>query len=384
MKKKDKHLFLIAGEHSGDHHGQSLMQALKQYGKVTFSGVGGPMMRQEGMKTLIPMEEFTLMGFKEIFLNLFKVFWQFRKIRKAIFKSQPDAVVFIDYPGFNIRMAKSLRKKGYKGRLIHYISPTVWAWGKGRIKKMASSLDRLLTILPFEAKCFESTPLPVAYVGHPTVEQIDTYNYDPDWKAKLGIEPNKTLLSLFPGSRSLELEQGLPKQLEALEKLSQETPDSIIAVSCADEKYRERIESALRERGVTAYIIPQKFTYELMRETRAAIATSGTITLELGLHQVPTVTTYEVKGFNRFVAKNILRINLPFYCIVNILCGKEVFPEFIAQPYTPEELVNTLRPFLGESMKREQVVEGCQELKRILGETSASKNAAKHILELLR
>lgn len=380
---KKKHIFFFAGEQSGDTHGKHLMQAIKRFSKAKMCGVGGPLMRKEGLEAFMKMESFALMGFKDIILSFPKAAWQFRKVRRRIMKTKPDAVVFIDYPGFNIRMAEALRKKGYKGALIHYISPSVWAWGKKRIKRMADTLDLLLTILPFEAKCYENTTLPVAYVGHPTVEELENHIYDTHWYEKLGLKEVQNIISLFPGSREIELAKGLPKQVAALKTLQAKYPDYLIAISCSHDDHRLTIRKELIKQELNAIIVPEAFKYELMRASKASIATSGTITLELALHEVPTVVTYEVNGLNRFVAKYIIRPQVSHFCITNILGDREIYPEYIAKKYQSETLVEEVDSFLTDEKKRENVVRGCQEVKLILGKSTASTNAAKHILELV-
>src|SRR5262249_39681155 len=209
--------------------------------------------------------------------------------------------VTIDYPGFNLRLAKHLRKKGYAGKLIHFICPSVWAWGKKRIPLMGSTLDLLLSILPFEKKLFEHTPLKVAYVGHPLVERMKNYSYQT-------FASDSKIIALFPGSRKKEIERNLPLYLDACCELAHKFK---IALSVSDERYRPLMLEILKTKQWREEEIlwaTPDHTYELMKKAYLAIAKSGTVTLELALHRVPTVVTYGVSFLDKIIAYDILRI----------------------------------------------------------------------------
>ena len=181
-------LFIFAGEKSGDLHGFHLIESLGRHMPgCDITTVAGPEMRTLNTRVFLPMEDFEVMGFSDVLFSFRKIVKQFRLIRDHLLATQPDAVIFIDYPGFNLRMAKSLRKNGYKGKLIQYIAPTFWAWGASRVHQMIDTLDLLLTIYPFENKAFENTPLNVKYVGNPVQEGIRHHRYHDHWSEILGI-----------------------------------------------------------------------------------------------------------------------------------------------------------------------------------------------------
>lgn len=383
-----KQIFIFAGEQSGDLHGSNLVKAMQQQiPNIRFTGVGGPQMRILGVECLLNMEDFELMGFSDVLMSLPKQIKQFYKIRNAIMHQRPAIVILIDYPGFNLRLARSLRKSGYTGKIMQYISPTIWAWGSGRIKTMVDSLDLLLTILPFEPECFKNTSLPVQYVGHPTVETITNHRYEDNWLQNLGYEKHDEIIALFPGSRKSELLHNLPKQLEAAKLLKETHPHARFAISCARQEFsltiRECIAQSRLKLDEDAFTIPSLYSYELMRDCRTAIAKSGTVTLELALHQKPTVVVYQLTRLNKFIAKYFLRLNLPHYCLVNILAKQEVFPELIANGYTPESLSAELEKLHKDSREREKCINACINLQNILERKSASKEAAKAIEKLL-
>jgi lipid-A-disaccharide synthase len=309
-------LFIFAGEVSGDLHGEKLLKELYERNPtLKVKGVGGPKMRAIGMDCMIPMEEFQVMGFIDIISSLSKLYKQFKTIKEEILKSRPKGVVTIDYPGFNLRMATALCRKNSPAKRIHYICPTVWAWGKGRIPKMERSLDHLLTILPFEPSFFHKEQLDVHYVGHPLISRIQSHEYDPYWNQEYGIEKEQQILSLFPGSREKELLRNLPIQVKVAKRLQKESPELVVALSCFDEKFRPLLE----KKGVGLKIISPKHSYELMRASHFALATSGTVTLELALHQIPTVVTFAINPLDVFLAQKIFRINLSHYALPNNL-----------------------------------------------------------------
>ena len=338
-------------------------------------------MRAEGVECLMPMEKFAVMGFSDVLKAFPSLYKQFYAVRDAILKSQPDAVLFVDYPGLNLRMAKALRKSGYKGRLIHYICPSVWAWGKKRIEHMAATLDMLLTIYPFEAGCFEHTSLKVNYIGNPLNEYIARHRYQENWRSEFPWT-EQPLIALFPGSRQGEIRRNLPKQLRAAALFQKKHPDIAFAISCSNPDLKPMIETIIEEEKVgQAFTVPGKYTYELMRDCHSAVAKSGTVTLELALHKRPTVVVYELSTLNWFIAKFLIRLNMPHYCIVNILSEKRLFPELIEAGFDKENLARQLEN-IHSGPRREDCLQGCEQIKNLF-QDNASTHAAQAIRDLL-
>jgi lipid-A-disaccharide synthase len=370
-------LFIFAGEKSADIHGERLLLALKKkFPHLHISGVGGPRMRSVGIQSILQMEDFQVIGFIDVFFSLPSLIRHFYTVSRAIEKLRPKVVLTIDYPGFNLRLHRHLRKKGYTGKICHYICPSVWAWGKNRIPLMVQHLDLLLTILPFEKKLFEWTSLKVAYVGNPLVEKIGSYVYKP-----FSLSKDKKSVAVFPGSRKKEIERNLPLQLQACKKLD----GFHVAISLSDERYAPLIQSILDQEGFSKdamSIIPADYTYELMREAHFAIAKSGTVTLELALHRVPTVVVYAISAWDLFIAKDLLRIRLPYYCLVNIIAEKEIFAELIGPHFTRESLLAHVYALLNPS-HYSQCQKDCEEIISILGQTNAAEEAAKQLTPLL-
>lgn len=380
------HFFIFAGELSGDMHGGRLIEALRTDLKdLVVTGVGGPQMRAQGISNVLAMEDFNVMGFSDVLASLPRLWKQFNRVRDHILETSPKTVIFIDSPSFSLRMAKTLRKRGFKGKIVQYISPTVWAWGKERIQQLADFFDLLLTVYPFEKPYFDQTSLHVQYVGNPIKETIRQHRYDPHWKKLFSIKESDQLIALFPGSRPAEIQRNLPKQLAAARLILEKYPETSFTVSCADKSNMPALKRILDESGLKpeqVFFIPKAYSYELMSCCRSAIAKSGTVTLELALHHCPTVVVYELSWLNRFIAQYWLRVNLPHYCIVNILGQGEIFPELIVQGFTAENLYEKLSALHEEGPVRKACIAGCVEIDTLLSAVDASKRAAQAILEM--
>lgn len=382
-----KSLFIFAGEHSGDLHGSYLLKALKErIPELAVEGVGGPLMRSQGIHPILKMEDFEVMGLTDVLLALPKLYKNFHRIKRHILETSPEVVILIDYPGFNLRMAQALRRKGYGGKIIQYVSPSVWAWGKHRIEIMAETLDLLLSIYPFETEYFAGTGLKTAYVGNPIQEYIANYHYDDTWHQKLGIPHMDKMLGLFPGSRQGEIARNLPIMLAAVERLRHSFPKITVAISYANESTSQIIKEILNDfpdLKEHVYLVPKKYTYELMRDCHSAIAKSGTVTLELALHHRPTVVIYKLTRLNRLYAKYILKLKLSYYCIVNILAKKSIFPELIEDELSADKLFKRVAALYEDGEGRLECIQQCHSLQTMLGQHHTSRQAADEIAGLL-
>jgi lipid-A-disaccharide synthase len=364
--------FIFAGEASGDLHGAHLMKAMKLLRQdAHFQGVGGEKMAQQRLHSLFPFEKLQVMGFTDVMTSLPTLYRCLSLCTETVLQGKPEACILIDYQGFNIKLAQELKKKGYKGKIILYVSPSVWAWGRSRIQKMEKAYDLVLSILPFEPKFYEVSSLPAVYVGNPLIELVQSYTYDPDWKKKAAIPENKKLIALFPGSRPAEIEKNLPLQLQAVKKLLDKDPNLHVVVSLKDK--------TLLPDDPRFSLLPKAYHYECMKECSGAIAKSGTITLELALHGTPFVVTYPVGGINYLIAKYILQLSLKNYCLANILLNETVYPEWIGYWLDSTTIANSLE----EVMRSQKSKEASERLKQILGSKQASLEAAKTILDTL-
>lgn len=366
-KSKSLDLFIAAGELSGDVHGANLIEALlKLNPELKIGAVAGPRMRKLPIQTLFRMEDLKVMGFTDVIAALPRLIWMFFSIRNQILKLNPKGVVFIDYPGLHLRLERHLRRKGFSGKLIHFICPTVWAWGKKRIPIMAENLDLLLTIFPFEKECFSNTGLKVEYVGHPLTLSVAEFRPSNKFSGKI--------LAIFPGSRKSEIEKNLPLQLQVARRLKALDPTLQIAIS----KTQYEIDAP------DALIVEPEGHYELMRSCHLAIATSGTVALELALHKTPTVVCFAIDKRDVFIAQKIFKIHLPFYAMPNIIAETQVFPELFGPHFTEENLFFFAQKLWNEESARKTCIAECERVQKILGTTAASERAANLILSEIK
>lgn len=364
-------LFLLAGEPSGDLQGAALVEELLALNpSLRIAAVAGPRMRKFPITCIEPMESLQVMGFLDVALALPKIARLFFSLRRKILELSPKAFIGIDYPGLNLRMHRSLKKHGFQGKLIHYICPTVWAWGKGRIPQMAKTLDLLLTLLPFEPACFAGTALKTEYVGHPLTHAVSSFQPDKTFRARYGLSPTDKILSIFPGSRAQEVKSNLPLQLQVARTLQAQDPTLRIAVSLANPP-----PGILR--------IPDPDTYNLMQNTHLALAKSGTVTLELALHRVPTIIQYAIKPLDVFLATRVFNIRFPYYGLPNLILQREVFPELFGPHLTADALLAKAQALCFNEENRLVCRAACRDLWTVLGERQASRTAAKYILDCL-
>ena len=251
---------------------------------------------------------------------------------------------------------------------------------------MVENLDLLLTIFPFEADYFLHTPLQVKYVGNPLVDTINNYLYTEDWRAQTGIPESTPLIAIFPGSRIGEIERNLPAQLMACAFLKHTYPEIQFAISCAHENLLTPIQDILNKSTLKInrdiYLVPKRFAYELMKDCHSALAKSGTVTLELALHRRPTLVIYRLTTLNYLIAKYLLKLNLPHYCITNILGKKEIFPELINKKILSTDIYEHLKKLYTDEEERLRIQNDCKTLQDYLGDSGSHQIAAQAILEL--
>jgi lipid-A-disaccharide synthase len=360
-------IFMVAGEVSGDILGGSILESLLRNRKdLDVAGIGGPQMRAHGLFPTIPMEQLQVMGFVDVIQELPHLIKIFRSTVKTILHLNPKVVVTIDYPGFNLRLAKALRKKGYRGKICHVVCPSVWAWGKKRIQTLAHYTDLLLTLLPFEKPLFQNTKLRVEYIGHPLAQKVP-----------FEIAPEENLVALFPGSRAHEIERNLPYFLRLLPKLD---PKLKFIISLSQEKYRPLIEKIVGIEKIADTSLPLLSPAEMnKRKPMFAIAKCGTIILELALKGIPTVVTYKISPTDVALARWIFRINLPYYSLPNLIFNRPLFPELIGPQLTDKNLFEATSSLLDPKKLRSCHLE-CQKVRQLL---TADKDPASLIITLL-
>ncbi len=376
-------VFLIAGEASGDNLAGRLMAALKRRsgGRVRFAGVGGDAMAREGLASLFPMGELSLMGLAEILPHLPRLLRRLRETVAEIGRLRPDVVVTVDSPEFSFRIARRIAHLGIPR--VHYVAPQVWAWRPGRARKLVGTIEHLLALLPFEPRYFEDVGLPCSFVGHPVVESGADRGDGAAFRARHGIAPAATLLSVLPGSRHTEVRRLIPVFERALGILSRDHPELIVAVATV-EAVREEVTAAVRNWPLPCLVVTDPAEkYDAFAASRAAIAKSGTVTLELALAGVPMVVCYKLNPITGFLARRLIRVDR--VSLVNLLADNPVVPELLLQDCTPANIAGALAPLLAESEARAAQLAGFEHLAGSLGGGSPepSERAAEVVLEVI-
>jgi len=357
-----KSLLVIAGEDSGDMHAADVIRALKEKrSDVSVWGIGGEKLRAEGMDLLHDTREMDVLGIVEV-LKRYPFFKRtFSEVLTEADQRKPDAALLVDYPGFNLRLAGELKKRGVK--VLYYVCPQVWAWNRGRIPKMAQIIDRLMVIFPFEVEVFKDVDLKVDFVGHPMVDELREFRAkEPEplpWNGKKKI-------ALLPGSRKQEIVYILPRLLEAAKLMEDSRPDISFLIPVPERRLAlvESILQKARKAPRNLSIVTGK-AREVLKQADAAFVASGTATLEAALLRCPTVLVYRGSFANYLFARALIRI--PWLGIANIVSGKEIMPERIQQNMTPLKLVATIDPLMNDTPARRAMLENFQTLEKRLG-----------------
>lgn len=360
--------YIIAGEASGDLHGSNLIKELQKLdARATIRCWGGDKMKATGANLVKHYKELAFMGFAEVIKNLPAILKNFKFCKKDISAFNPDVVIFIDYPGFNLRMAKWAKQNNYK--TVFYISPQVWAWKESRVKAIKKYVDKMMVILPFEKQFYKKWNFEVEYVGHPLVPVVDTYI-----KEHSGIQPDAHTIALLPGSRKQEINTKLPVMLEATKNFKDHHFIIAKAPSIEDEFYEGFI------KGHDNVKMEADNTYSILMQSSAALVTSGTATLETALFNVPEIVCYKAGSISYEIGRRLIK--LKFICLVNLIMNKEVVKELIQHNLTPEKITIELKSILFDTQKREKIKQDYSQLKEMLSKGgNASFNAAKSIYE---
>jgi len=364
--------YLIAGEASGDLHGANLMKALVDKDpNAEFRFWGGDLMTAVGGKPVKHYKKLAFMGFWEVITNLRTILKNISHCKKDILKFKPDVIIFIDYPGFNFRIAKWAKKKGFKTH--YYISPQIWAWKENRIKAIKRDMDKMYVILPFEKQFYEEKhDFPVHFVGHPLLDVTENHREIllDDFISKHRLK-NKPIIALLPGSRVQEI----TKMLNTMLQIPEYFTDYQFVIAGAPGQDEEFYKSFIKKDNVD---LVMDSTYALLDVAHAALVTSGTATLETALFDVPEVVCYKGSWISYQIAKRI--INLDFISLVNLIMNREVVKELIQQDFNPEDLKKELQKIL-DPQTRERIFEDYRELKDKLGGGGASARTAELIYE---
>ncbi len=369
QNKSTMQYYMIAGEASGDLHGSNLIKELQLIDKnINIRCWGGDKMQAAGATLVKHYKNLAFMGFAEVILNLRTIFKNLDYCKKDILSYKPDALILIDYPGFNLRIAEWGKQQGIK--IIYYISPQVWAWKENRVKGIKKSVDKMLVILPFEKTFYKKWNYEVEYVGHPLVKVID------DFKAMELTKEKKNIIALLPGSRKQEILKKLPIMLE----VAKDFPSYQFIVAKAPGLEEGFYKDLLAPYKNVSAVVNE--TYKLLSQSTAALVTSGTATLETALFNVPEVICYKGSTISYQIAKRLIRIK--YICLVNLIMDKEVVKELIQDDLTVQNIKIALNNILFDEDKRNQLQKDYAALKALLSKGgNASANAAKSINQFM-
>jgi len=368
---------IVAGEASGDMRAAGLARALKELiPDLRLSGIGGKYMRQAGVDCFTDITELAVIGIAEVVKNLSRIKKVFDQTLKQIDNEPPDCVILVDYPGFNLRLAREIKKRGLK--VIYYISPQVWAWRERRVLKIKELVDRMIVLFPFEQNIYDKYGMKVDYVGHPLVDEITIDHNQTEVLKSIGLSASKTTIGIMPGSRAKEVERHLPCMLEAAAILFKHNHDRqfiLLKASSIDLKL-------INDKLFLYKYLPLKIydgpVYDGINAMDAAMVASGTATLECALLKKPMVIVYKTSWLTYAVAKSVIKI--PYIGLVNIVAGKKIVEELIQNDATAARLSVALE----SSLFNHSLIDELAALKDSLGKPGASLRAARIILDVIK
>ncbi len=372
-----KTLYFVAGEASGDGHGAALMRALYETDRaLIFRGRGGPRMKATASEGFIDwIDAAGIVGLWEVIKHYGYFRTQFRNALDEIAAMRPDAVVLIDYPGFNLRLARALRKRSYRKKIIYYISPQVWAWNRGRIRAMARTLNLMLCIFPFEAELYNRSGLRTIFVGHPMVKNLG--------RRQIDSTRNPNLIGLFPGSRFREVRKIFPTMIAAAREISRERPNARFEVAAASEPLAAEIQQMLLRsslpRDKTRVGVGE--TAAIMQRAFVGIVASGTATLEAAYFRLPFVLVYKVAWLTYLAARLLVRVK--YLGMPNVLANEQIVPEFIQNRVKGHIVAKAVLDLMNDPAARSHMVSGFDGIVAALGKEDASMAAANAIFEEL-
>lgn len=365
--------YLVAGERSGDLHAANLIRSLsKKDPGSEFRGFGGNAMQKAGMQIVAHYNELSVMGFIEVLTSLSRIYRYLKLCQKDILDNQPDVLILVDYPGFNMRMAKFAKLNNI--RVFYYISPKIWAWNQGRAWKIKKYVDRMFCILPFEKSFYQKFGIEVDYIGNPIADAVNEYQPDPEVLAKNHIHNDKPKVALLPGSRRQELKYMLPVFNEIIQKCP--TYHFIVAgVKDLGEPAYDEISN-----NKNASVIYEQ-TYDILSVSDAAIVTSGTATLETALWNVPQIVVYKANAITYQIAKWVIKVK--YISLVNLIIDKELIKEMIQDDLQAFQVGKELKNILSNKSHRNGILEGYEEIRKLMGEQKVSDYAANLMVNYL-
>ena len=378
-----QHLVIVAGEASGDLHAASLVDAIRSCNpSIHLSGLGGDLMQKSGVELYADLTRHAVVGFWEALKHLIFFKRNFDLILEKISETRASAVILVDYPGFNLRLAREIKNRGIKTKIIYYISPQVWAWKKSRVQLIKKVVDKMLVILPFEKEFYGRWGMAVEFVGHPLLDQVRVTKAPQEVLSSLGLaQGQKDTIALLPGSRQKEIERLLPAMLEAAQILFKDNPRlQFILIKAAT------VDQSLIERYLGAIPFPLKVVdhdrYNALNAAELCVVASGTATLETAILGKPMVIVYKTSILTWALAKGLVR--LPYIGLVNVVAGKKIVPECIQFEATAQKIAAQIQSLYADEIKTQTIKEELRKVKTALGSPRASQRAAVEVLKVIQ
>jgi len=374
-----KNIVIVVGEGSGDAHAARVITHLKQHEpSINIKGIGGENLREAGVEIVTDFSELAVMGLIEVLKRYRKIKAIFNQMVHLLKAEKPDLLILVDYPGFNLKLAKEAKKIGVP--VLYYISPKVWAWRAGRVKTIKKSVDHMAVLFPFEVPIYEAESIPVTCVGHPLVDAVTVKHSNSQAKEKLGFEAKRLILGVFPGSRESEVKTLLPIMLDAAKKLQKTQKNIDIVLPVAQGLDLTAINTIVATSTIDVNIIEDDF-YTVTTACDAIVAASGTVTLEIALLGVPHFIVYRVSPLSYSILSRFIKI--PYVGLCNIVTGKNLVLELLQNDVTAIRLAEELTPLLQKKDAKKKAEEIQQQIRAALGQAGGADNAAKLIIKLL-
>ena len=374
-----RRIFVVAGEASGDAHAGRMLSALRQQRPdIEVAGIGGDTMRQAGVNIVTDFSELAVMGLVEVLKRYRHIKGVFNQTVDYLKAEKPDLLVLVDYPGFNLKLAKKAHQLGIP--VVYYISPKVWAWRAGRIKDIKKYVDTMLVLFPFEQDIYEDAGVAVSCVGHPLVDAVHSSMSQEEAKRHFDLDASSRVLGLFPGSRRSEVQALLPTMLAAAEKIQQSFPETQIVLPLAPGLQANLLNEMLASSSANVRVVSGGF-YDLIKACDGIVAASGTVTLEIALMGVPHLIGYRVAPISYMILSRLVKI--PYVGLCNIVTGKNIITELLQDQMTVDELVPHLKTFLTQKHKKHEAEQIQQQVLTALGPAGGAFNAASCISKLV-
>lgn len=375
-----KKILLVAGEVSGDLHGSHLVEAIRSVDpEIQFFGVGGEGLKRVGMELLFPSQSLSVVGITEVFFKLRAILKALQGLKKSIERERPDLVILIDFPDFNLRLAKIAHRRGIP--ILYYISPQVWAWRPKRIKLIARLVKKMIVLFPFEVPLYEAVGVDVEWVGHPLLDIVKPTLSKENAFQQFGLDPNRRTVGLLPGSRIHEIERLLPPLLASAHLLQEEIPDLQFVIPLAPGLPKTLLSPWMKNISVPVKVV-EGFTYDVMNLSELLIAASGTVTLEGAILGKPMIIIYKVSLPSSWVARALVRLD--HIGLVNLVAEKEIAPELLQRDVNPQRISDEALRILRDPILSRKMAESMKEVRQKLGEPGATQRAARTVLSLMK